>query len=663
MTYINEIIQLRDNQIATSRGYEFEQIIRKILPWDFKPPVPLCGDSEQLDAIFTWKNQAYLVECKAKRGQIKVGSSDWEDYELKIRRHRNVIGLFCSLYPINEKIYERASDLIKEGYPIIVFDGCFWDELVKSSLSVADVLDYMNQYGRYKYIAKPPKLYDIEKWRFNKEEIMNRLSAVCHNHSHLMHMRYKTANHENTYITRGIERQILSYANGLMPNLLTREKEMPNQICLLRDCSGSGKTTTSIQISLMNTMFFGVAMTANEREIDKKCFSFFQSLGDDFGIRELRVLNMPIIVIIDSLDEASNSGGKKTEVLTILRSIIDELNTKAQHYDLLVYPVLFVFTIREDYWRDWESIFEGRHRFEIINRISRFNENEFRLALDKYMSCYGYSITNELQNEAIEVLSRPINLLIFSETNENAGQITVSEIWECSVIYNYYRRKLDNISRRNIPYYSAPVFMNLLSDIAYNIIKSKNTIIKSNIIESIIKEKYTIYNPFCEAIIRVLISEYILVNDYDSSNCYRYRHSRFLEFLMAYYCISTIRRNDNIYYLDKLLEISFESGLVHMFRIHNDMLFICSKECKELEVELDNYYSKNNVFMSRKISSLRGDLASNIVVNKEDISLILKNVNSRDPELIIESFLLLRLNRVNNQTRLSLIRLKLPLCL
>ena len=637
MSY-NSILKLRDILDDTERGYKFEQTIREILPWDGKPPVSAMGDSEQFDSIFLWKNQAYIVESKAKKDRISAGSHDWEDFELKIRRRKqSTIGLFCSLFPIHKKIYDRANELVREGYLIIILEGLFWDNLTKSNLTISDVLDYMNIYGRVKLIAIPPQLSAIVRWRYNKEEIIKRVSNICLKHSSTMLRRYKMPNHDKIYITRDIERQINSYVKELKPNTLTKEKELPKQICLLRDFSGSGKTTTSIQLSLMNDVYFGIGMTANEHEIDKKCSSFFDAMGEDLGIRELININMPIVFVIDSLDEASGIVGKKNEVLSILR-YIKELNKKAEEHGLLAYPILFVFTVREDYWRDWESIFEGRMRHDINKRISYFTDEEFKSASRKYMDHYGYTITNELNSEATTVLSRPINLLIFSETNQYAGHIEVNEIWECSIIYNYFERKLDNIYRRRITGYSPKAFMNLLSEIAFRIISSKITVIKENVIEEIVEDKYPAYNAFSEEIVKVLISEHILAKNIGDNSGVRFRHSRFMEFLMAHYCIYMIKRTNKVSLLNQLTEISFNSGLVHMFRIHNDMLYICSRKYPELEIRLDSYYSKNNLFMSRKISNLRHDIASNKKIESDDIALILKNVNSRKPELIIEAF-------------------------
>ena len=224
MDYKN-IVGLREISDDVQRGYKFEQIIRELLPWDNKPPVSVIGDSEQLDAFFIWKNQAFLVESKAKKGKITAGSHDWEDFELKIRRRKHTVtGLFCSLFSIDKKIYNRATELIREGHLVIILEGDFWDNLANSILSISDVLDYMNLYGRAKFLAIPPELNIIDEWRFDKKIITKKLSDTCLKYSSVMLRRYKLPFHDKTYVTGDIEKQIDSYVKGLKPNTLTKEK-------------------------------------------------------------------------------------------------------------------------------------------------------------------------------------------------------------------------------------------------------------------------------------------------------------------------------------------------------------------------------------------------------------------------------------------------------
>ena len=86
-----QIISLYNEENKQSRGYKFEHLIREIQPWSYKPPISAIGNSEQLDGVYEWEGRIYIIEAKAKEKKILQGSSDWEDFELKIRR-RNKAG-------------------------------------------------------------------------------------------------------------------------------------------------------------------------------------------------------------------------------------------------------------------------------------------------------------------------------------------------------------------------------------------------------------------------------------------------------------------------------------------------------------------------------------------------------------------------------------------
>lgn len=634
----HEILKLRDIDNDIQRGYKFEQAMREIFPYDKKPPMSAIGDSEQFDGVFIWENRFFIVEAKAKEKRILTGSHDWEDFELKIRsRKQSIVNIFCSLYPVDEYIYTRASDLNKSGHIVIILDGLFWDDFVQSDLSIADVIEYMIYHVLLKYISVPPKSKIIEKWHFDTEDIKKKFSGLCLIHSKTMLRRYKSNHHEETYIVRDMEQQLVSYAENLKPSVLSKENENIKQICIIRESSGSGKTTSSIQIALTRDAYFGLGMTANELSIDNNCSLFFESLGSDYGLRELKKLNKPIVFVIDSLDEAIAIPDKKAEIRAIL-SFIDELKQKAFIHDLHAYPALFCFTVRDDYWRDWESIFEGIPRYNIHKKLSSFTDDEFFSALKKYSNYFGYTIINKLNRDTIDILSKPINLLIFSETNKDAGQIKVAEIWECSVIYNYFVRKLEDLRKRNILGYNPTVFMRILSEIAFNIIKTKSTIIYEDLIEEIFNHKYKGYTGLYMEILKAFVSEQILIRDVEFSG-YRFRHSRFIEFLMAYYCVCTIIKYHNISLLDNLTRECFNSGVVSMFNVHENLLYICEKNYPEFKDKFSEYYAYNIDFMSRKISRIRGELAyGQKVATKNDIIEILKNTNKQDPQLLIEAY-------------------------
>jgi len=658
MNLYKEIIALRDNTDDVDRGYKFEQTIREIQPWDRKPPVVASLPSEQLDGIFIWKGQAYLIESKAKTEPITPGSHDWEDFELKIRKRKNnVVGLFCSLYPISEKVFVHAEQLNREGHFVIVLAGQFWDELNKCQLPIKDLLEYMNLFGRVKFHAKPPDIQKILDWCYEKESTQKKIGDLCKKNSATFLRRHKSPFHSNLYITRDIDNQIESYANNLKPSTLQKDKEKPRQICLVRDYSGSGKTTLSLEIANSQTIYFGIGVTANEQDIDERFVNFFKSLGDYCGLHEIIALNKPVVFVVDSLDEANfDLQKKKREVLSILKFIEDELNKLAESMNFLIYPVLVVFTVREDYWRDWESIFEGRNRNDINKRISSFTSNELTKAIESYSNCYSYSITNDISLESKRVLSTPINLLVFSETYQYQGDIEVNEIWEKNVIDTYFTRKKEDIYKRHIQGFTSNVFFQLISLLAFHIVKTKINSVSRNDIDLILKENFSILIPYSDEIINALVSELILIRDSENLNQLRFRHSRFIEFLLAFYIVHSIERDQTLKNLDYFAQVSFESGIVLMFRVHDDIRYIGKTKFPQILTHIEDYYSKSNFFMSKKLLRLRSQLSVNFKTNREDLALILKNINSNDPELISDAYFVI-VAKSNNQPQAIVLNL------
>ncbi|HEX8396803.1 MAG TPA: hypothetical protein VF644_05220, partial [Pyrinomonadaceae bacterium] len=619
-----------------------------IQPWDRKPPVVASLPSEQLDGIFVWKDQAYLIESKAKKNKITPGSHDWEDFELKIRRRKNaVIGLFCSLFPVSEGIYSRAEELNKEGHFVIVLAGEFWDDINSHQLPMRDLLEYMNLFGRVKFLSKPPEVKKILEWCYDQETTSKKISDFCRKNSAIFLRRHKSPFHKDLYITRDVDNQIESYTKNLKPSVLLKlqdtaeqkSKEKPKQLCLIRDYSGSGKTTLSIEAAAHIEHYFGTGIAANEQDIDVKLNQFFNSLGDNFGLLELTSSNKPIVFVIDSLDEANfDLFRKRKEILSILKFIEEELNKIADRFGLLAFPVLFVFTIREDYWRDWEYLFEGREAYTIRKRISYFTDTELPKALKKYSNCYGYSITNNILEETKSVLSSPINLLIFSETYQYQGDITIHEIWEGNVIDTYFTRKKDDIHKRYIQGFTSNIFFQLIALLAFHVVETKKNSLSRGDIDAIIRRGFWGLQSYSDEIANALVSELILVIDSETLNHFRFRHSRFIEFLLAYYIVYTIQKDRNFNKLDEFAQVSFESGMVLMFRVHDDIRYIGQTKFPQVLEKIEEYYSTSNFFMSRKLLGLRSQLATNEKTKDEDIQLILKNINSNSLEVISNAY-------------------------
>lgn len=92
--FYEQLIGLYDIDDKQRRGYLFEQLIREIQPWSYRPPISAVGNGEQLDAIYEWDGRIFIIEAKAKEAKIMQSSKEWEDFELKVRRrNKSVVGL------------------------------------------------------------------------------------------------------------------------------------------------------------------------------------------------------------------------------------------------------------------------------------------------------------------------------------------------------------------------------------------------------------------------------------------------------------------------------------------------------------------------------------------------------------------------------------------
>jgi hypothetical protein len=145
--------------------------------------------------------------------------------------------------------------------------------------------------------------------------------------------------------------------------------------------------------------------------------------------------------VIDSLDESEHIPTKYREIRSLLR-FREEANSLARRRGYVAFPMMLVFTVRDDYWRHWESLFEGQPGMHTARkRFSRFNDSELRAALAKYGAAYRFEIGRQLNPEEIDVLSTPFNLKVYSEANQYAGNICPPNLITDDVISLYLDRK------------------------------------------------------------------------------------------------------------------------------------------------------------------------------------------------------------------------------
>jgi hypothetical protein len=649
-----QILALRAIRDAPRRGWLFEQAIREVLPWDVRPPLSINAEAEQLDAFFEWNSWLFLVEAKAKEGQITRGSHDWEDFELKLRRrHGACIGLFCSLYPVPSALFDAATDLIKNNITTVILAGDFWDELASETLPLQDVLHHAVLNARARLIAVPPRLSDIRRWTYDKQQVSIKLERACGSYSALFLRRHKLPHHSELYIRRGIDHDIVQMAELLCPSRLavlskTRiskdksyetERTLPAQLCLFRDSSGSGKTTISVEIAMTRSPYLGIATAAIENDIDK-VGEFLSAVGADYGLNELRAVNQPLLLAIASLDEARSVAGKTSQVLSLLR-FLDDLNVLAAARNLIAFPIAFVFTVREDYWERWRTLFEGRTAVVSRKRFSQFSAPEFDQALSRYSAVYNYSLSLRATEESIRVLSLPFNLQVFSEAHEHHGELQSGEVLDEMVLGLYFARKREDILKHRIPGLTGASFMAVTSSVAMAMLTRKvNRLAVKDLLESI-RQAVPIVRGQEDEIGRALLSEQIIARDSEGATDVRFRHSRFIEYLVAYFVALNISRDPSIDNMMRLTDTIFESAIVSMYRVHEFIKFIVAREFPDELNSILNYYAGSHRYMAANLQRLRTDIAHGEQTNRSDLDLIIKSSGSSSPDVIWDGFFVL----------------------
>lgn len=274
----DDILAVRGIDEDARRGYAFEQIVRESLPWDFRPPVSARAKGEQLDAIFGWEGNQFVVEAKAKKKLIRVSDHDWEDFELKLRRRPHCIGLFLSAFPIHEDIVERAKELIGEGFTCLLIVGEDWDELHNRSICLDDFLRYRIARARTLREPKESNFKKCEEWLNDQEQLQSEIILEFRKSSATFLRRYKNPKHEDLYVRRQIDRKLFELTRQLSPKALsivrkkkTRydkdydyRKQVPDQLCIIKDLSGSGKTTLGVQVAIETNDYFGITVSASQ---------------------------------------------------------------------------------------------------------------------------------------------------------------------------------------------------------------------------------------------------------------------------------------------------------------------------------------------------------------------------------------------------------------
>jgi hypothetical protein len=649
LLYYAAVLALAAEPLDTVRGYRFEHVVREMLPWDERPPVSIRSTSEQLDALFSLNGRYFIVEAKAKRGPLTEGSADWEDFELKLaRRKGRVSGLFLSIFPVSDSIFTRSLELSRNGSPTIVVAGDMWKELLRYQVSLSNFIEFHLLRTTVILDRQVPSVKRASEWLYDADLSTKVLTKQMEGLSAVFLRRNKSPYHAQFYVKRRLDERVAEQLQLLLPNALSRQtrrkktdsggsvdvrRVVPPQIIIVRDKSGAGKTTLAVNIALTDGNFIPVVRAAAESNIDLS-LDHLKHLGKDWGLQHFIAAQKAVLLVIDSLDEASHIPNKRKEVLSLNR-LIEELNQHAARAGLIGFPILLLYTIRDDYWRDWESVFEGAGSLMWRNLYGMFTNEEFQIALDKYSKSYRYEVVGHLSSEQKSLLRDPFNLLVFSEAMEHRGTIGANDVLADNVIELYFARKRDDVYRRPIPGLSPDLLINLLARLAYLAgTQGINSVNKRDV--SGAGRLNGIMPSHLDGILHFIVSERILTVDVASEGLYRFRHVRFIEYLCAHYIIEEVGKTGDNTILDVSCQKLDQSRFVSLLSIHNLIRKIATKKSPALYESIVDFYSTSSTALGTIVAGSRHRVAMGQQSSALDLDTIDRAVSSEDPNICWE---------------------------
>lgn len=356
--------------------------------------------------------------------------------------------MFLSLNKVHDSIQIAADELAKEGYIAIVVAGEQWDRLSDHRISPNIFLEYMVGHIKVNRSAEIPNIFSINKKIEDVKCLKKYYCSQATKHSSTFLRRHCHNRHDDIYVERTIDKRINEFLHLLKPyRLYSKFKEsskkkyhdLPKQLFMVRDLSGAGKTTLSVNNTRDND-WIGLSKSCNQSNIDE-IFDDFNNGNWEKTLFDLLEMNLPLFLTFDSLDESTHIPNKKNEVLSIIRAL-SPLNDIAKKNGFHCFPIAIMFTIRDDFWRDWETIFEGYTATTYKRSFSTFTAEELPEALYKYQKAFGYSIRGTLSLQSQKTLSHPFYLQIFSEANAFQGEIPNHDLFNVNVLSLYFEKKL-----------------------------------------------------------------------------------------------------------------------------------------------------------------------------------------------------------------------------
>lgn len=365
-----------------------------------------------------------------------------------------------------------------------------------------------------------------------------------------------------------------------------------------------------------------MARTADAPDVEK-LNEVLQNLGGKNPLDRLVETGMPLVYVVDGLDEADNP--KSRSAIVRLLKTLGELNAAAERRRLLAFPVLLVFTSRDDTWERWISVFEGRPAIRFKDRLARFSDQELGQALSCYSEAYQYSLVGARTPDGVDVLSVPFNLRVLSEAYEYQGPIEFADALGENVLRHYFERRRSDIAARGIPGLTAAVFMELAGDLAVAAVRTPETRIPERMALNLIAECFPQLRGNEQEVLDLLVVEQLLRRD--GTGAVRFRYPAFIEYLVALTAVRSPR-------LDLLKEVTKNVATapeISSAEVRRNVRSLARSMPPKVARLVETVYTTLPTYVTANLTRFRSDLGVGRVTTPEDLEAIHRSIRVMSP--------------------------------
>ncbi|MBF6332038.1 caspase, EACC1-associated type [Nocardia transvalensis] len=464
--------------------------------------------------------------------------------------------------------------------------------------------------------------------------------------------------HDRLYVPRLVDRHIATAIQALSPGNLRRtqrtdkanpsqlvDRQSPPQFIVFSDGPGSGKTMLAVQLSRGAG---GALLRQAEGPVAAHLRSVLGDFGTDFGLAALTAARVPIVYVLDGLDRADHRTEQKN-IIDLFRFIDRELNPLARANGLLAFPLTVMFTVRDDRWDRWFTVFEGRRLVQLRCRASRFTSEEFGHALQRYESVYDYHLAGRLPAYVAASLAVPINLRILSESHQYGGHVDLRTLPGEPMLATYLRRK-GELAAQFLGSSAALDLVGALAPLATVMVERKAAMPPREVL-SVLTQTLALTPDEADTVLDLLIGERILWRD---ARGIGFVHPGLEEYLIAAEAVRRMTESGRADLLERLTALAAESRAVSTTAVRASVKEVASGN-SDAERMVDEHYRTSAVYAGSRMAALRSDIAAGGVTSADDLESIYGSLESLSAEDVWNAFFVVAA-RNNRQSAQQIMR-------